>query len=83
MESTLIEQGFDLMLYGMGIVFTFLTLLVFMTTLMSNVIQRWFPEKEEPVISPKPKTHSTTVSPLTLKIIQSALDQHRDQRRKR
>ena len=28
MDSTLISQGLDLMLYGMGTVFTFLTLLV-------------------------------------------------------
>ena len=34
MDSTLISQGLDLMLYGMGTVFTFLTLLVAVTTLM-------------------------------------------------
>lgn len=79
MDSTLIEQGFDLMLYGMGIVFTFLTLLVFTTTLMSAIIQRWFPQKEEPVAAPKPKTNN--ISPLTLKIIQAALDKHRNQHR--
>lgn len=80
MESTLIDQGLDLMLYGMGIVFAFLTLLVFMTTLMSNVIQRWFPEKEVLAAPKHPKRkpdNTNNISPLTLKIIQAAINQHR------
>lgn len=78
MQSVLIEQGLSLMLYGMGVVFTFLTLLIFATTGMSKVVQRWFPEKEEPIAPTRKKPGSTgTVSPLTLKIIQAAIEQHR------
>ena len=78
MQSTLIEQGFSLMLYGMGVVFIFLTLLIFATTGMSAIVQRWFPEKAEPVfpIRKKPAT-AGTVPPLTLKVIQAAIEQHR------
>lgn len=78
MQSILIEQGFSLMLYGMGVVFVFLTLLIFATSGMSQIMQRWFPHKEEPVAAPRKKTSTAaTVSPLTLKIIQAAIDQHR------
>lgn len=77
MQSALIEQGFSLMLYGMGVVFTFLTLLIFATTGMSKAIQRWFPQVEEPAKPVRKKTAKTAVSPLTLKIIQAAIEQHR------
>ncbi|MGB0846614.1 MAG: OadG family protein [Thiolinea sp.] len=78
MQSALIEQGLSLMLYGMGVVFTFLTLLIFATTGMSRVVQRWFPDKVEPVAPTRKKSAATgTVSPLTLKIIQAAIEQHR------
>ncbi len=78
MDNALIDQGLSLMLYGMGVVFTFLILLIYATAGMSAVIQRWFPEKEVPV-APKKKSlrKDTGVSPLTLKIIQAAVDQHR------
>ncbi|MGB1239316.1 MAG: OadG family protein [Pseudomonadales bacterium] len=43
MES-LISQGFSLMIYGMGFVFVFLTLLVGITKLMSKVAVKFEPE---------------------------------------
>lgn len=44
METELIEQGFELMLAGMGTVFIFLTVLVFATTAMSVAVRRFTPE---------------------------------------
>lgn len=77
MQNALIEQGFSLMLYGMSVVFTFLTLLIFATTGMSKVIQRWFPQIEEPEKPVRKKSGKTVVAPLTIKIIQAAIEQHR------
>jgi oxaloacetate decarboxylase (Na+ extruding) subunit gamma len=48
MHDLLLQQGFDLMLYGMGTVLTFLTILVITTALMSAVMQRFFPDPELP-----------------------------------
>lgn len=39
-----IASGFELMFAGMGIVFLFLIMLVFVINLMSTLIQRFFPE---------------------------------------
>jgi len=41
--TPLLQQGLELAGFGMGMVFTFLTLLVMATYLMSHIIQRYFP----------------------------------------
>jgi oxaloacetate decarboxylase gamma subunit len=46
-ETELFGRGVELMLVGMGTVFTFLTLLVSATTLMSVTVRRFFPESVE------------------------------------
>lgn len=79
-ESTLLEQGLDMMLYGMGSVFVFLFTLVVAIRLMSSLIAKFFPE---PLISADQgasavaSIDSLTTDPLTTKIIQAAIDQHR------
>ena len=41
MQESLMQQGVELMLYGMGTVFVFLTLLVILTTAMSALLSRF------------------------------------------
>ena len=41
MQGTLMQQGGELMLFGMGTVFVFLSLLVVLTTIMSRLLQRY------------------------------------------
>ena len=40
-SSSLLSEGLNLMLFGMGFVFVFLTLLVIVTSLMSRIITRY------------------------------------------
>ncbi|WP_370978338.1 OadG family protein [Agaribacterium sp. ZY112] len=78
MEAELIQQGVDLMLFGMGTVFAFLTILVFSTTLMSKFVGRFFPEADVP--EPAPSPINGPVAPVdsrTLAVIQEAINQHR------
>ena len=76
--DVLIEQGVDLMLYGMGTVFVFLTLLVIITTLMSAVVQRWLPDDEMDVSSSKAESN---VDARIVAIIEAALAKHRCRRK--
>ncbi|WP_096087726.1 OadG family protein [Agaribacterium haliotis] len=80
MEADLIQQGVDLMLFGMGTVFVFLSVLVVSTTLMSNVVTRFFPEAEVPEpgpTAPAANAGAAKVDARTLAVIQEAIYQHR------
>jgi oxaloacetate decarboxylase gamma subunit len=77
MDASLISQGLDLMLYGMGTVFTFLTLLVGLTSLMSRSVMRF--SEEEPVESAvsSHQIHTSLVDTKIVRVIQAAINQHR------
>ena len=75
MNDSLLQQGLDLLLYGMGSVFVFLTLLVAATTLMSALLARLFPAEPESVPASAPV--SPAADERLLAIIQQAINQHR------
>ena len=77
MDSLLISQGLDLMLYGMGTVFTFLTLLVGLTGLMSSAVMSFSPEEPVETEVSTHQIHSAIVDKKIVKVIQAAIDQHR------
>ena len=52
MDNTIVAQGVELMVYGMGTVVVFLGLLVLITSAMSRVVNRYFPEAPLPVAVP-------------------------------
>ncbi|WP_304639713.1 OadG family protein [Pseudomonas sp.] len=84
MNSTeLLMEGVELMALGMGSVFVFLILLVVVTTLMSKVLGRYFPEAA-PAPKPAPRSAAApaaAVDPEILAVIGAAIKQHRDRRR--
>ncbi len=71
MEPSLIEQGVELMLFGMGTVIVFLTLLVFATSAMSALVLRFSPPAEPPA-SPPPVKDGTLLA-----VIAAAIHKHR------
>jgi len=74
----LFEQGLDLMLFGMGTVFVFLTVLVIVTVSMSAIIRRWLPDEEMDASSSA--KHHTEVDDHIVSIIRAALAKHRSRR---
>ena len=73
MQDTLLQQGLDITLFGMGIVFTFLLLLVFGTGIMSRIITRYFPEPEPTAPTPSLSSNSERLRA----IAKAAIEQHR------
>ncbi|WP_426417656.1 OadG family protein [Aestuariirhabdus sp. LZHN29] len=76
----LMSEGINLMLFGMGFVFVFLTLLVFSTTAMSKIVGRFDSEESELVASrPAPVSQGGPAQDQKLlSIINEAIKQHRE-----
>lgn len=77
MQETIMQQGLDLTLFGMGTVFVFLTVLVIATAIMSSIVQRFFPEPEPPIASAAGPASTGVTDPKLLAIIKAAIEQHR------
>jgi len=75
-EGSLVAQGVDLMIYGMGTVFVFLILLVIAVVALSAAVRRWLPEPV-PVAPPPQPAQSAPVDDRLRAVIQAAIDRHR------
>ncbi|MBB3168586.1 OadG family protein [Simiduia aestuariiviva] len=75
MQQEIVQQGIDLMVFGMGTVVVFLTTLVIVTVAMSGVMSRFFPESEKPLTPSTPS--GSAVDARTLAVIKAAIAKHR------
>jgi oxaloacetate decarboxylase gamma subunit len=82
--SDLMSQAVDLMIAGMGFVFVFLIILVFATTFMSKIINRFTaPEPATPARTPRAKPSApASVDPDTAEAIKKAIAQYRARHKK-
>ncbi|MCW8884145.1 MAG: OadG family transporter subunit [Motiliproteus sp.] len=84
-SPSLISEGFTLMLAGMGFVFVFLTLLVYATTAMSKLVNKYIPEAQPAAAAPAP---SAAPAPLAqdqaqlTAVIAAAIKQYRANHKK-
>ena len=82
MNDTLIDQGLNLMIYGMGTVFVFLTILVFATSLMSKLVNKFAPADSEleatAATNINPSATGGQPRPQILAAIKQAISQHRN-----
>lgn len=79
-KTELVLQGINLMLVGMGFVISFLFVLIFAITLISKVVNRYFPEVSPDAVA-KPAQPVSTVSDIELlkPVIAAAIAHHRRQ----
>ncbi|OMH29502.1 OadG family protein [Motiliproteus sp. MSK22-1] len=84
-SSDLVTEGVTLMVFGMGFVFVFLTLLVLVTNLMSKVVTKYAPDVQpQPAASkaiPAAAGPTTDQSQITA-VITAAIHQYRAQHKK-
>ncbi len=74
--SELVSSGLELMAFGMGTVFSFLVLLIFATSLLSKIVNKFNPE---PVVVPQVAVTAPTqgVDPQLLNVLAAAVKEHR------
>ncbi len=84
MQGSIVNQGVELMLFGMGTVLVFLTVLVLAITLMSWVLKRYFPVLETAPeanhskgAAAAPATTFAAGDATLVAVISAALHQHR------
>lgn len=78
MSATLLEQGLELMYFGMGTVIVFLSLLVVVTSMMSSLARRFEqPERPAAVRSHKSEGASSGPTPAVVAAITAAVHEHR------
>jgi len=77
MQSTLIDQGLSLTLFGVGTVFTFLTMMVFATSLMSRLVTKYAPKTDDTALPESASANVASVDTKTLTIIKKAIAAHR------
>ncbi len=78
MTENIISQGLELMLFGMGTVIVFLTLLVICTSAMSALVNRYAPAPEAggaDAAAPPANADATLVA-----VISAAIHKHRSRR---
>ena len=82
MQGSIVDQGVELMLFGMGTVLVFLSVLVVSITLMSWILRRYFPEAEvPPTVVPFSGTLGVTPSDANLvAVISAAIHRHRSKK---
>lgn len=81
MSPTLLEQGVEIMLFGMGTVIAFLTLLVITMVLMSRLLETFYPaatQATQPASVPTPSGEQLESGDL-LAVIMAAVHRHRQQ----
>lgn len=71
-DAVLLQQGLDLMLFGMSTVFVFLALLVVATATMSRVILALQPEQSGPATPP-----AASLDKRHIAVISAAIVRHR------
>lgn len=81
-STNLVLEGVELMLFGMGSVFVFLTLLVLSIRIMSRLLERFAPAAvPTPVRAPAAVISNAQEPPAdVLEAIQAAIHQHRARR---
>ncbi len=78
MEVNLVTEALKFMMLGMGVVFTFLIIMIFVLKAQKVLLTRFFPEKENNI---KPKKAQSTNNTAKVAAIIAAVQHHKNLKR--
>ncbi|WED21406.1 oxaloacetate decarboxylase subunit gamma [Vibrio sp. JC009] len=81
--GSLLGQAASLMITGMGVVFVFLTILVYLVRLMSRIVPQEVPQPIAPIQNQNTQSTSSTVSPQVVAAISAAVHKYRNSETKK
>lgn len=76
MEINLVAEAFKFMILGMGIVFSFLTIMIFALKAQAALISKYFPEKENKSTQKMQTTVSASNTAKKIAAITAAIQHH-------
>jgi len=76
MEINLVAEAFKFMVLGMGIVFSFLTIMIFALKAQAALISKYFPEKENKTTKKVQTTVSASNTAKKMAAISAAIQHH-------
>lgn len=79
--SAVMAQAGNIMLLGMGIVFCFLTVLIFCVNGMSAVVHRYFPDAPTPMATKRGAPAGASSAPAVVAAAAAAVQMHRNRNR--
>jgi oxaloacetate decarboxylase gamma subunit len=80
--TELMSDAVNLMIVGMGFVFVFLTILVFVTSLMSKMVQKYAPEPEKKASLAAPIAATASNDAQLLAVLSAAVAKYRSDQKK-
>lgn len=79
MEANLIVEALKFMMLGMGVVFSFLVILIFVLKAQAALITKYFPEKEKTTtLKPQSTNSSATNQSAKIAAIVAAVQHHKN-----
>ena len=80
--SELMTDAINLMVVGMGFVFVFLVILVFLTSFMSKMVAKYLPTPEPVVAKSKVKKSNASPDAQLLAVLSAAVSEYRSDQKK-
>ena len=62
MEINLVAEAIKFMFLGMGVVFAFLTIMIFVLKAQGAILTKFFPQEEKKVVNATPKSTNVSVN---------------------
>lgn len=78
MEVNLITEALKFMLLGMGVVFTFLVILIFVLKAQAALVAKYFPEKESSSTGTMPRSTNASNKSAKVAAMVAAVQHHKN-----
>lgn len=77
-EINLITEAGKFMVLGMGVVFSFLIILIFVLKAQAAIVAKLFPEKEKNTVANRPTSNASSTNSAKTAAIVAAVQHHRN-----